>query len=358
MDDVTILVLTANRPEQLYRLLRYYAASPEIGACKIMVADGSTPENTTRFDAMMRSASFDITYDLQRFSSTIGFPQRLQQAFATVSTRYVMLAADDDFYFPDWVSNVLGEFDRRSDVTAMIGNYCVFGLNRFTAFSDTVSIVDGGPERFAIPWLEGDTAEARIGELAANPHGIQTIAWYALHRTKVLARILDHSSHYDLPLLLFERFFTVAQAASGKTHFTPAIFLARQADANPADHLWRNEPMSLAKQQRDVAELEACTRTFLTDVLGYGDERSAELVATAYANQIRMMRQADNRRVLRYLVNRLGIRRWLTAFRHAKPPQLRDPRLPQRCDEQELRLRGEQVRLACRPDPQLASKPY
>lgn len=350
LSQVTILVLTANRPEQLYRLFRYYAAIPSMKYCKIIVADGSNSENSRKFEEMMHSASFKISYDLRNYAADMSFPQRLREAFAAVSTPYVMLAADDDFYFPDWICNVIGEFDRRSDVNAMIGNYLVFGLNRFAAFSDAVNIVDGGPERFAIPWLEGDTADARIGELAANPHGIQTIAWYALHRTEVLARILDHSRNYDLPLLLFERFFTVAQAASGKTHFTPAIFLARQADANPADHVWRSEPMSMAKQQQDVAKLKACTRTFLTDVLEYDDARSAELTETAYANQIRMMKQADNRHMVRRIVNRLGIRRWLTVVRHTKPPQPRDFRLPQRCDEQELHRRGEQVRIACRPD--------
>lgn len=351
LSGVTIVIHTANRPEQLYRLLRYYAAVPGIAACTILVADGSDPDSIEIFDAMMQSASFEITFDLRRFSPTISFSQRLRQVFAAVSTPYAMLAADDDFYFLDWVRDVVGAFDRRSDVTAIIGNYLVFSLNGFGAFSDTVSFVDGGPERFAIPWLEGETMEARIGELAANPDGIQTIAWYALHRTEVLARIYNHSSRYDLPLLLFERFFTVAQAASGRTHFSPAIFLARQADANPSDYMWRAEPMGLAEQQRGVVELEACTRSFLTDVLGIDDARSAELVAMAYASEIRMMKQADRRSMVRRIVNRLGVRRWLTMLRHAKPPQPRDQRLPQCCDEQELHMRGEQVRLACHSDP-------
>jgi glycosyltransferase domain-containing protein len=350
LSRVTIMVHTANRPDQLYRLLRFYAAVPGVEACTILIADSSDADNIARFDALMRSAPFHLNYVMARFSAGISFPDRLRRACSTVTTDYVMLAADDDFYFLDWVRSAVGDLDLRRDTTAIIGNYLIFGLNRFTAFSDTVSIADGAPERFAIPWLEGDTAEARIGELGANPHGIQTIAWYALHRTQTLMHILDHGADYDLPLLLFERFFTMAQAASGKTHFSPDIFLARQADANPADRSWRAEPMGLTAQQHGVAKLEACACAFLSEVLGYDLARSAAMVATAYANEIRMMRQADGRRQLRRIVNRLGVRRWLDAFRQATPPQNRDPRLPQRCDPQELHRRGEQVRLACRPE--------
>lgn len=358
LSRVTIMVHTANRPDQLYRLLRFYAAVPGVEACTILIADGSNSDNIARFDALMRSAPFDLNYVLSRFSPDISFPERLRRACSSVTTDYVMLAADDDFYFLDWVRSAVEDLARRSDTTAIVGNYLIFGLNSFTAFSDTVSIADGAPERFAIPWLDGDTAEARIGELGANSHGIQTIAWYALHRTETLTRIFDHGADYDLPVLLFERFFTVAQAASGKTHFSPDIFLARQTDANPADRSWRAEPMGLTAQQHGVARLEACAQAFLSEVLGYDSAQSAAMVATAYANEIRMMRQADGRRLLRRIVNRLGVRRWLDAFRQAKPPQNRDPRLPQRCDPQELHMRGEQVRLACRPklsEPSVAS---
>ena len=350
LSSVTILIHTANRPQQLYRLLRYYAAIPSIAACTILVADGSDAANSATFDRLMRTAPFELSYRLQRYSSDLRFPDRLRQALDTVLTPYVMLAADDDFYFVDWISDHIGLFDMRDDVTAVIGNYLVFGLDGFTAFADTISIADGGPERFAVPWLEGDTIAARLTELAANPHGIQTIAWYALHRTKAIRTIFSYSEQYDLPVLLFERFFTVAQAALGKTVFTPDIFLARQSDTNPADFIWRGEPMGLRAQQDGVAKLKMCTTTFLATELACDSTRAAMLSAMVFEPEIAMMRQADGRRWLRLIINRLGLRRWLTRVRRAVPPQARDLRLPQRCDPAELARRGKEVLLACRPD--------
>lgn len=350
LSGVTILIHTANRPEQLYRLMRYYAAVPGIAACTILIADGSDAVNSATFDDLMRTASFELSYRLQRYPYDLRFPDRLRQALDTVLTPCVMLAADDDFYFVEWIRDHVGLFNVRDDVTAIIGNYLTFGLDGFTAFANTVTIVDGGPERFAIPWLEGETIKARLGELAANPHGIQTIAWYALHRTEALRTIFGYSEQCDLPVLLFERFFTVAQAALGKTVFTPDIFLARQGDANPADFVWRGEPVGLRAQQNVVAKLEMCTTTFLTTELSCDLTLATTLSEMVFAPEIAMMRQADGRRWLRLIVNRFGLRRWLTRVRGTTSPQPRDPRLPQRCDAAELIRRGEQVRLACLPD--------
>lgn len=350
LSRVTILIHTANRPDQLYRLLRYYAAVPGIDACTIVVADGSDAANRAAFDSRMETASFELAYILQRYAPELPFPDRLRQALDDIKTPCTMLAADDDFYFLDWVRDHVGLLDVRDDVTAIKGNYLVFGLGDFTAFSDTVRIADGGPERFSIPWLEDETVEARLGEVGGNPHGLQNTAWYALHRTEALGRILKHGSQYDLPILLFERYFAVAQAALGKTVFTPDIFLGRQADANPADAWWRTEPMGVRTQQHALTELKTCTAAFLSTQLGYEPAEAKALAIKVFAHEFAMMRQADRRRWLRRIVNRTGIRRWLNAMRGTAPLPLRDPRLPQRCDPTELQRRGEQVRRACTPD--------
>lgn len=350
LSRVTILVHSANRPDQLYRLLRYYSEAPGIDACTLVIADGSTPENRDVFDSMMRDAQFSVEYKIDTSPSDVSFLTRLRKACAAVETEFVMLAADDDFYFLDWVLDIVAEFDGEDDLVAAIGNYLTFGLGSFAAFSDTVTVADGGPEKFQIPWLGGMTPADRLGELGANPNGIQIMTWYALQRTDALTRILDHSARFDLPLLLFERYYAVAQAASGRTLFSPHIFLARQEDMDPAQQSWRVDPMSLADHETAIVELDRCTRSFLVEVIGLDAQEASRLAASVYANEVGMMRQADRRRTLRRIANGSVIRRWITAWRAMKPKPPRDARLPAHCEARELTMRGEQVKIACRPD--------
>jgi glycosyltransferase domain-containing protein len=340
LSRVTILIHTANRPEQLVRLMRYYATQPMIERLSIVIADGSTPEHRARFEKLMLQTDIDLDYTMLPGIADEPFLNRLVRAIGTVETELMMLAADDDFYFSDWISHAVRIMIERRDLSAMIGNYLVFEIGRFAAFSNEVKVIDGGPERFQIPWLEGKAASSRVRELGANPHGIQIMTWYALHRTEVIAGIISHGARYDLPLLLFERYFAVAQAASGKTHFTQEIFLARQADI---------EPMCFATYQAAIPKLESCTRAYLHDVLGIEQAKADKLIAVAYEHEINMMQQADRRRGLRRLANGSPIRRWLTAWRMTKACPPRDARLPQGCDLMELEKRGAEIKFACRP---------
>ena len=348
---VTILVHTANRPEQLYRLMRFYASCPEVTDFRFLIADGSNADCAAKFDGLMAAAKVSIDYVLVRCPPEIGFLNRLSTACEKVETNLVILAADDDFYFLEWFSHAEEVINSSSAVTTVIGNYLTFDLGGFTAFSDQITVRDGGPEKFKIPWMEGERPEARLEEIGSNPNGIQIMTWYALQRTKNLRTILEHGAQFDLSLMLFERYYAVAQAALGRTVFTQGIFLARQEDADPSQQWWRREPMGFSAHEKLNAELERCTASFLADVVGLDAVEGRRLAAEVYSAELAMMRQADRRRWLRRIVNRAGIRRWLDAFRKAVPPPPRDPRLPQRCDPEQLQALGERVRIACRPDP-------
>lgn len=348
---VTVLVHTADRPMFVRRLLRYYDTVAALRTARVMIADGSAAPHAAATRQAVAEATLPVT--LHQFAPDIPLARRLRQAVDRVDTEYVMLAADDDLYFFDWLEVGLPWLDAHPECEVVVGDYLLFALPGYGVFGDAVTVREPEPGVVPIPFLDGPSPEERIAEHARSPVGLQTVGWYALQRTATLCGILRHAAEFDLPVLFFERFYTMVQACAGTAHFTKEIFIARQANVGAG---WRQmpvEPLGYARNRAPVARLVACTTAYLTDTLGFTADRAALLVEQAYRHEFAMMRQADRRRVPRRLLNRvLPLRRLVDRVRlRLRPPPPRDERLPRRADRAEVAGKRAIIERACAPLP-------
>ena len=351
--SVTILIHTANRQPFVQRLLRYYDSVETLRTSCLVVADGSSADHPQALSAgSLKSA---VPHEILQ-APTVPFTRRLQLAMARITTPYVLVAADDDFYFFDWLHGAVERLDRHPDCEAVVGDYLLFTLGAFRAYSDHVSVSEPAGGVLRIPFLEAEAPEERLAEHVRNSAGLITIGWYALQRTATLRAIIDYGLEFELPLLLYERFTVVAQTATGKVHMSQDIFIARQTDAAPG-RAAAIAPLGYHGNEAAIQRLLDCTRTFCCERLGWDRQRADAFAALAYANEIAMMRQADRRRWLRDTLNSApSLRRIVDRVRsRGLKPQIRDKRLPSNRDPAEVVKKRQLVTWACRyPEGQSA----
>src|SRR5688500_7683769 len=97
--NVTVVVHTYNRPHFLYRLLRYYSGSDAFSRMKIIIADGGSDESWGTFERITSERPLPLELAIHRYPPDLFLYKRLRSVINHVETPYLILAADDDFYF-------------------------------------------------------------------------------------------------------------------------------------------------------------------------------------------------------------------------------------------------------------------
>lgn len=330
LSDVTLIVHSYNRPELLFRLLRYYSHCPEMAEVEVIVADGSWEAQREEFLRMMAAAGVTLRYRLISFPPELPLHHRLQAVLPEVTRPFTLLAADDDFYMFDWLVEASAYLSGHPDTNVVHGQYLTFSLNGFRAFSNEIVFRAPFVENPPIPWQEQSSPIERLEEIARLDGGLMPAGWYALQRTHLLVRLLNLVIPCALPVLLFERFLVVAQAASGKAHMIDRLFIVRQSDLDPARDP-PPEPLGLHDNREGVAQLKDCCVRWLSEECGIVD--AGALVDRVLAADLRWMRDADRKRLARALANHFPI---LNRLRRKNPISgdpdrlaMRDPRFPQ-----------------------------
>ena len=113
---ITVLIPTYNRSNELNRLLHFLA---DIGnSFPIIVLDGGD-EASGKQNMAMCSSFRNVEH--HKFPSSLHLGKRLEQGLHLVKTPYFLFCGDDDFFFPDAVSNCLDFLEKNSDYAAAIG---------------------------------------------------------------------------------------------------------------------------------------------------------------------------------------------------------------------------------------------
>ena len=301
LSDVTLIVHSYNRPDLLFRLLRYYSRCPELADVEIIVADGSREAERREFLRRMSAAGISLDYRMMPFPPELPLHHRIEAVLAVVTRPLLLLAADDDFYLFDWLVEAIDYLARHPDTGIAYGQYLTFSLGGFRAFSDRILFAAPVSERPPIPWQEQPSGAERLSEIARLDGGLTTLGWYALQRTDLFKRMVAMASGYDLPMLLFEKFLVVAQAAATKAHMIDRLFIARQSDVDP-DRDPPSAPFGLRENRAAVERLKACCAEWLTVECEIVDAQG--LIDEVLAAELRSMRDADRKRFARALAGR------------------------------------------------------
>lgn len=201
-NKITILIHTKNRPAFLLRLLDYY--NEKIGSLRVflIILDGSDEENYLTISDQIKTKKYQLNINFLHHDSQVSLTLRLAEALPLISTPYVLLAADDDFYFFDWLEPAVELLDSDLSYGVVHGYAIQFELESYIPYGNLVKLGYKKPNP-PIRWLEDENPFDRLKELGKSNWA--TTGWYALQRTEILSTIVNIANKNELVDYHFER---------------------------------------------------------------------------------------------------------------------------------------------------------
>jgi glycosyltransferase domain-containing protein len=294
---------TRNRPDFVERALRYYAKRFHY---PIVVLDGSNEAHFKTLQSVVASCAAipgAPPIDLVHRSEDTPFLQRLDEALQEIAAPYILLMADDDFYFESWADTGIRYLDKHANCSVVYGHTLMFETHAgYQAYGQADRFCFSVPNPVA-RWLEGETAQARLTELGRGPYS--TNGWYAMQRRDAFASIVRKAREARFGSLLapeapygeldmLERMVNLLQPIYGKVVMLDTTFLARQADPamNRKSNAWRwcaGAMSRLAEIGTDV----------MVEVTGTKRSEARAVIENALAPEVFALKQHDRRDALR-----------------------------------------------------------
>lgn len=207
LEEITIVIPTYNRPTYLKRVVDYWSVTD----IKIIIADGSDVIDTSSF-------SKNIIYYHDNDSTPI---QRWLNAIRKVSTPYVAICADDDFYSITGINSCIEFLDNNKDYASVQGNAIEFTLAHGKQVD--IKILNKNRVHYVI---DAPTAKDRLRQLF-DEYIYQT---YSVFRTPLLVLALDACVDIKNGNYL-ELATAIVPTIAGKHKSLPIFFSAREAIA-------------------------------------------------------------------------------------------------------------------------------
>ena len=326
-EKVTILIHTKNRPGFLLRLLSYYYEKLGQQGIKVLVLDCSNEANFLEItEGLGRQSELSHIHVLHHPPSS-SFPVRMTEALRLISTPYVLLAADDDLYFFDWLKPAVDLLNTDSSFGVVYGHTLRFELEEYRPYGRLIKFDFSRPNPPA-RWLEGDTPEARLAELGRSDW--TTMGWYALQRTELFSIIVNAAKQSNLDGVEFELLLVFCQTALRKTKMLDHIYLARQT--NPDE----KKIYSYATEKKALETLMETCATILARHEEIEISLAVSMVEEVFGAEIRQLKKNDSRKYLRAIADRFPFLRRLKALlycalrekRHILDPLVPDVRFP------------------------------
>jgi glycosyltransferase domain-containing protein len=115
--DVTLIIPTHNRVHYLESVLEYYINEKKMDA-QIIICDSSS----IKYDGSFLDKG-NVVYN---YWPTLTFPEKLVTALKSVSSKYVLVSPDDDYYALDNLEDLKEVLDTNQDVTSVDGKTVLF----------------------------------------------------------------------------------------------------------------------------------------------------------------------------------------------------------------------------------------
>jgi len=122
-DNFSIVIPTYNRDKYLLRILSYFAEHNY--ECKIVIADSSFEEKKILNQRVVNSFS-QLQIEYLSFHPDVNFYQKLADTINSVTTKYCVLCADDDFITHNSMKKCIDFLQRNPEFTAVGGYYYDF----------------------------------------------------------------------------------------------------------------------------------------------------------------------------------------------------------------------------------------
>lgn len=205
---ISILIPTLNRPEFLYRALKYYKAAGFDGV--ISIGDSSNSENSTRnlLNIDKVSGGLDIDYRYyEKDKYDIGLV--LKDQIERVRTSYIAICCDDDFLNVNGVKKCVSFLDDNPNYVSARGIRLNFML---TEIDNIYGEID---KLYYVPSLdlEDDSASVRW----ATYMNCNTATAYNVHRKETFQKMWQHIEDFSTYDLKYELYPCSVTCLLGKT---------------------------------------------------------------------------------------------------------------------------------------------
>lgn len=206
--DVTLIIILHNRHANIARLAEYYKDTD----ASFILADSSTQKHP----------SSEIPGSWRHFyTPEVTYTKKIETVLQYVTTRYVILCADDDFIIPSAIQRCIHFLDTRPEYAAAQGNCLCFKKSELSS---------GLPVRFYPLYsqldyaYESDQGPARIKHLLSNYKSLL----YAVQRTAYLQQAYQGASDYIHNLYLNEYNASIIPIMLGKYKELPFLYQVRE----------------------------------------------------------------------------------------------------------------------------------
>jgi len=227
---LTILLPLKDRVPFTHRWLAY-AASAKLPH-RILIADGGSDPTVAQIVAEKALQGLDVEYLRYPYDTTYAdYYAKIADALSRVTTPFVVMADNDDFFVPGGLTRALEFLSTHPDHVACGGQCALFWVAGAGA-----SAKSDGRYGDAVAWKcssqmssdVADTAEQRLRDRCGGANDV----FYAVHRTNLLRshfeNVRDCCPH---DLFLMEELIMFLTAIAGKTCQLETLYIARQQDS-------------------------------------------------------------------------------------------------------------------------------
>lgn len=227
--QLTILLTLKDRVPFTHRWLDYAA---QVGLpFQILIADGGDDNDVAPAVAAHRAGGLAVTYLRYPVDHTYAdYYAKVADALSRVTTPYVVLADNDDFFLADGLQRAVAFLDANPGYVACGGQGAVFWLSRTGVPADADALYGQTVEWKCSSQISTDVADTARQRLRDRCLGANDV-FYAVHRSDLIRRQFEAIRDFNpRDLFLMEQTVMFLTAIAGKTRQLDVLYIARQQD--------------------------------------------------------------------------------------------------------------------------------
>ena len=229
-EHLTILLPLKDRVPFTHRWLSYAMTAPL--PYRVMIADGGADATVADAVAEKKSQGLDVEYLRYPYDADYAaYYTKLADALSRVSTPFVVMADNDDFFIPQGLARAVEFLHAHEDFVACGGQCAMFWLGDGSATAHTDAVYGDRVQWKCSSQISTDVADTAKERLLGRCLGANDV-FYAVHRTELLR------SHFEAvrdsnprDLFLMEELIMFLTAIAGKTRQLETLYIARQQDS-------------------------------------------------------------------------------------------------------------------------------
>ena len=311
LDKLTVILTTNNkRVDFIFRCLDYYDQKFGEYNLKIILSDSGVNKDFNSLKEKVLKKNYQLKIEFLNFTPTqnnefinqdefgkikFEYAYRIKKALDFVKTDYIVLAADDDFYFPDYFFEALEFLDRNKDYGSVYGHILKFRLQKFEAYNKFIKAWISEDNNPPNPWQEDENYKDRLLKLGENPWS--WFSWYAVQRKRAMKLTIDEAINFEVDGYLFEKLVSFCHSVLYKSKKLNFVHAARQENDIYADFV--REPFSYKKNTIQFDKFINCCNSFIQKFTNIDHNKSKNFVLNIASNDLKEYKKNDDMEFLR-----------------------------------------------------------